>query len=562
MTTELNKVEEEALRKVFQEAYLASLPSEALCGRIEALADGMPRAEVIRRGRARRTKLRFAGVCATALLVGILLLLPRLNAVLALTRMADSLRDVRSVHSVQWRVLSDGKRVKAQEQWYQAGNWHIEELEYHSTQICNGGKRWVYSSAENTVTLEHESAPIGYQGMTGFSVTAGLRDALAMGVLTDVKMLGSASLHGRAVHWMQITDNKYPDARTKVAVEDATGLPLQSETEVRTHGARTQIMVGESEYNLPLAQSLFTPNFPKTARLIDVEAGRDVWRQKLARGIASQTRGNDGYTLEQVMLDGRLQLRMVPLNGPRQVVIRDFQTNKNGDVFLLFTNGTGVGSGDNVLSADLTDEAGTKYISSDNRAAGPPSFTATGFNFDPQNRAVSKIEGYTFNKEQLVGRWWVPVNLQQLGKPHHFTLTLHEDFNPGVTVFHLLIEKPACAVVPEYMPYMARPLMDGWEIPHAEATTRGEYYAGEGHDLPQALDWYQKATAIDKDADRKIGGHYTEDSEWFAIYQIQSQLGKTEEAKTALLNANQDAVYAGQMRDKIRAEMSKLGISP
>ena len=566
MTTE----PEISLRQALQSAYPASEPSDALGERVAALADASLQTRNALHQRSRRHRLRLLGAGATVLVILTLLLLPRLDAVLALTRMANSLRDVRSVHSVEWQIAPDGKRTKIHEQWYQAGNWRVEDAEGHFVQVCAGGRRWVYSRGENTVTLDHAAFPVGYQNTSGFSVTASVQDAVAVGVRMNVQMLGAAVIQGHAVHWMQVSDNKYPDARSQVAVEDATGLPLQSATEERVHGVWTRTLIGASQYDLPLAASLFKPDFPKTARLIDVEAGRGLWYQKLAKGVAAQTRGNDGYTIDYSVINGINQSRMVPLKGPRRVVVRDFEANKSGDVFLLFTNGTGVGSGDNVRDVDLTDEYGTKYISWEDRQtqpgvftdSGPQQFIPTCYDADPQDPSGHKLDGYLFNKEQLVGRWWVPLNPQEPGEPHHFTLTLHEDFNPGLTTFHLPIEKPICSVIPEYMPYMARPLMDGWEVPHAEAITRGEYYAGDGHDPAQALAWYQKAIAIDQDYSQKIGSHYGEEDEWFAIYQIQSQLGKTEEAKAALRNANRDAVYAGPTRDKIRAEMDKLGLDP
>lgn len=127
-------------------------------------------------------------------------------------------------------------------------------------------------------------------------------------------------------------------------------------------------------------------------------------------------------------------------------------------------------------------------------------------------------------------------------------------------VFDLPVEKPSCAVVPEYMPYMARPLFNEWVITHEEALTRACYY--RTHDLPQALAWYQRAIAIDKEDDRRSGMRLTEQDEWFAIYQVQTELGRPEEAKAALLNADRDAVYASRKRDEIRAEMKKLGLDP
>ena len=116
--------------------------------------------------------------------------------------------------------------------------------------------------------------------------------------------------------------------------------------------------------------------------------------------------------------------------------------------------------------------------------------------------------------------------------------------------------------MPEYMPYMARPLVNEWAVLHDEAMARAGHYFDISHDLPQALTWYQKSLAINQDEYRRSSVHYMEDNEWFAIYQIQTQLGKSEEARAALLNANREAGYAGQTRDKIRAAMDKEGLTP
>ena len=535
MTTE----QETILREGLQAAYPAAEPADALRRRIAVLADGSIPKGVTQWRQKGRNRLRFLGAGVTGLLILTLLLLPRLSAVFALAHMADSLRDVRSVHSINWQVLPDGKRVNGNEQWYQAGNWRVEDADGHRIQVCAGGKRWTYSSGENTVTLEHAALPIGFQGISGFSAASSTRDALAMGILTDSRMLGSTTVNGRPAHWMQVSVNKYPDARSKVAVDDATDLPLQGETEERINGRWTLTSVGLSQYDTPLAASLFTPDFPRTARLIDVEAGRDVWRRRLAKGVAAQAHGD--------------------------VIVRDFQTNANGDVFLLFTNGSRVGTrDDNLRAAELTDEYGTHYIApmtqETERSSMP--LIATCLEQDPQNPSGNRINGYLFNNEALEGYWWVPLQPRGLGKPHHFTLTLHQDFEGGKMVFELPVEKPSCAVVPEYMPYMARPLFDEWVITHEEALTRACFYRTEAHDLPQALAWYQQAVAIDQKEDHNAGGHLTEEDEWFAIYQVQTWLGQPEEAKSALLNANRDAVYASRKRDEIRAEMKKLGLDP
>jgi len=530
-----------SLREALHDACPAPPLPDSLTARIAALAAASDAARAPRLARRRRTRLRLLGGGATALLIIVLLLMPRLNAVIALARMADLLRDVRSAHSVEWRILPNGTRIKERESWYQAGKWHIENSEGRSVQICAGGRRWIYSAGENTVTLDNATAPLGLEGTTGFSLAAGQRDMLAHGVPMDMRLLSKASLNGRAVHWMHVSDNKYPDMRFKIAVDDATGLPLQGDNEARIGGRWVVTSTGTSEYNLPIAQSVFTPNFPKTARVVDVKAGREVWRERLARGIATQSVGSSKIVFAYPRVNGSIQTRQFLKDGPHQAVVRDFQTNARGDVFLLATNDNHVGGGDSLLDATLTDEYGTKYIAWEVRkregiptASGPQPFTPTCFEPDPKNPSTDQINGFVYNTEALEGRWWVPLETLGTNKPHHFTLTIPGSNISEKAVFHLSVEKPACAVLPEYMPYMARPLVNEWEVLHEEAFARAGYYLDENHDLPQALTWYEKAITIDQEQDRRDGRHIIEDREWFAIYQIQTQLGKPAERRCML----------------------------
>ena len=298
MTTE----QETTLREALGAAYPAAEPSDALRRRVAALAAEAAAVRVPHQ--ARRIGLGLLGAAATVLLVAALLLAPHLTAVQAYQRMTDSLRDVRSAHYIVWNIQPDGKRVKSSEVWYQAGQWRTENVSGEGkwretqTQVCQSGKRWTYDENANTVTLDQKTFPEGME-TSGFSLTAGLRDQAAHGQKTQVRLLGVTTVQGRPAHvillysqW--VYDKAEPYARSQIVVDDATDLPIRTESQRRKPGAARWVTTntGEAQYNQNLPASLFTPNFPQSAQLIDSISGREHWRQRLAAGVASQLVGH------------------------------------------------------------------------------------------------------------------------------------------------------------------------------------------------------------------------------------------------------------------------------
>lgn len=554
--------QEERLWGVLAEAFPGTEPSEELCRRV-----GQAAAQTQERHRRRgqwRMALALTGV--TALSAVALVVTPRLVAAQTLYRMQNAINDARSVHSIEWRVAPDGGRVPEAETWYQDGRWRIERSGGRRTEICADGKRWSYVSATNTVTVERGDRPVGLQGLSGFSLDAGVRDAALAGVLMDVRLVGRTAVNGRPARQVIIQDNKYPSDRTLLTVDDATDLPIQGESQHESGGRWATQGGGEMRYNERLPDTLFEPNFPKTARISDVEAGHGIWERRLAQGIVVQRIGDDSSVYQPQLVDGRMQIVQKPVRKPRLLVIRDLQVNSRGDVFVLFTDNDydSVGDEGQFGSAELEDDLGTCYLprpTSTESSAGTSEFIPTCNEYD--GHGGIRVNGYTFGGESLKGTWWVPlIPPQGLWKPHRFRLTFHlrEPGSVNPVVVTLPVQKPAADIAPEYMPYMARPLYD-ITIQVNEALRRAHFYQEAG-DLPAALTWYHASVAVMQASDRQNGGHYNESIEWWAMFQILTALNRTEEAKEALLRANEDAVYASPTRDRIRDAMGKLGLQP
>ena len=567
MTTE----QEATLREVMQAAYPAAEPSDALRRRIAALAEGTTGVHPPRQSRRLRVGLRLAAVAATIIAILALLLPPKLTAVQAYQRMTDSLRDVRNTHYIVWHILPDGKRVKSSEVWYQAGQWRTEDVFKDGkgrgtlTQVCQSGKRWTYDEDANVVTLDRKAFPEGMNN-SDFSITAGRRDGAAQGQKAQVHLLDTTSVHGRPAHiillYDQWVDDKgEPYARSQFVVDDATDLPMWTESQHRKPGTARWITdyVSEWQYNQNLPTSLFTPNFPQSAHLVDAISGREHWRQRLAAGVASQLVGQNSNVITYLNSNNLYHPHIRRTNTPTRVVIRDFQVNERGDVFLLFTANTVVGwEGDS--SAELTDEFGTKYVSSVSQHRSKFVFVPTSLE---SGLADNKMSGYLFNNEEVEGCWWVPLQPQGRWKPRRFTLTLRLP-HVGSAVFTLPVQKPETANLPEYMPYMARPLHAAY-MEEDDAETRAYSYWHDAHDLPQALAWYRKTIDLNSAVQRRCGQQPYNAYQWFDVYQVLMEMGRTEEAKDALLRAKADddrAISPTETRAWIQDAMKKLGLDP
>lgn len=558
------------LREALQAAYPMAEPPDALRRRIAALAAGTAHALPAPRSPRWRTGLRLAGIAA-ALAVFALLLPPKLTAVQAYQRMVDSVRDVRSAHYIMWNVLPNGTQVKENEVWYQKGNWRSENiyLQYQQVQVSRNGTNWTYNTLTNTVTQDDATAIQWFDRISGFSIGALLHEAALLDEDTHVTLLGATTVAGRPAHIILLYsqwrgDRGNPQStlwRSRIVVDDATDLPIRSESQSRKPN-QTQWVTNNVEvdqYNQPIPAAVFTPDFPQTALRIDAVAEREQWRERLSRGIAAQQVTPIGYRHAR----------------PVKVFIRDFQVNATGDVFLLFTADTEVARDSNVGSVELTDEFGTKYIdpSRQNGGAGSEAFVPTCMD---QTNSGQKVNGYVFGNEQLEGIRWVPLQMQTPWRPRRFRLTLHLNHvngqlvghgygHPGTAVFDLPVREAKAEVVPEYMPYMARPLSDYAPVQsEEEAQVRATFYHEE-HDLPHALAAYRELIALKAKHSKMEKAPAASAEEWLEVYYILSKMGRMEEAESALLHAKKgNDVYAFNplTRAQIEGAMKKLGMTP
>ena len=303
-------------------------------------------------------------------------------------------------------------------------------------------------------------------------------------------------------------------------------------------------LAGTAATALVVLMLIFGPRSKAVYAFQHITDSLQHWHKKLSEGVAAQK-----------------ITPAISYRHPVKAVIRDFQVNTKGDVFLLFTVDKAVSmEGDDPFAAELTDDTGAKYVSSvfQHRSK---------FVFIPAIREPgigdNRMSGYLFNNEEVEGCWWVPLQTQSRWKPRHFTLTLRIP-RLGSAVFELPVQKPATANLPAYMPYMARPLPAAY-MEEDDAETRAYSYWHDAHDLPQALAWYHKTIDLNSAVQRRFGQQPYNAYQWFDVYQVLMEMGRTEEAKTALLRAKKDddrAIMPTETRAWIWTAMKKLGMTP
>jgi outer membrane lipoprotein-sorting protein len=565
------EVREENLCRLLRAALPLPEAPEALQERVRTLSPAPPRA------RASWPKLfppalRWAAVAA--LLIVLLVApfrQPHRVAAAALRRMQTAIQDARSMHETHWRLAPDGRRIQLGETWYQQGKWRLEDRERGQIDVFNGGRIWTYTTKTNQVTVRSTSGPFGYNP-SGFSLAAMQRDFARWGWHNQVRLLGKGRANGRPV-WQFAIEQPRSFERQVLQVDATTDLPQQTEFQRLSEGRWITEAAARYEYNRLLPAALFEPRFPASARRIDWDREREVWRRRLERGIARQEIAR------------------------RRIVLRNLWVNADGDVFLLYTAGKTPGGIYGDWKVELTDDLGTRY----QEATGLDPYLSWG-----RAKPANVWSGFTFGGERLKGKWWVPVAgyPPQVGErrvprgggakrgagprvgvqPRQFTLTFHAvpidhpmlpagagQPEPGEETyavrgtFRMRVTRTGETVAPPYMPFMASQ-MDEDQIRRQEAEAHAEYYrrqaaaqsdAGSASlrqaDLARALACYQEIARVDEKQAKAAGSSPHDPGLWTNIGRLLCKLDRKEEARAAFERAIREAISNDWSREEPEA---------
>ncbi len=457
--TDTQKIEDRMQRRLAR-LFPASEPPPALAARIAALA---ARQEATARvTRARQIRWRLAAALTTVLLLvgAFQMVRPQLAAAAMLTRMDDAMRDARSAHSVLRTLTPNGTWVKTDEMWYQNGKWRTE-IRYGdglTTQVFSHGRLWTYLSKDNTLTVEHKSGPFMYP--VGFALKNFVGNRSFGPSSAQAQDLGETMVGGRPAHQVAITNAE--QERYVLSADPKTNLLFHMDVQRRT--AHGEVLEAEADinYNMPLPPSLFIPNFPRTAKVLNLDTGIEVLEQKWAQGITRQHVGE------------------------RTIVIRDLEVNPEGDVFLLYTAGHYPG--------DFQDDVDVSVDDDVDIASNAASLAKAEAHLRPGQHTIRIVESigyvrgaeigpegpsgthFVYNGEKLEGMCY--AHNTPLTGPLHLTVTFtctpvprHGIITrvPGkvyttmgrdavTAVFKFTIRRRIPTDLPAYMPYMSFPV--------------------------------------------------------------------------------------------------------
>ena len=548
------------LRDGLPAAFPAGELSEGLRERLRALAaDAAPASasrksitwQPLRWGMA----LAVAGVLAVASVA----VRPPLVAAEVLRRMEATLEEVRSAQMVRWTVMPDGTAQKDGATWYQDGYWRVEWSEGGEPSVFRDGKLWTYSATHNLVTVKRQPGPFSYNP-SGLRFNAMLKDFTRWGWKREVRVERTLSVDDRPAALIAVEEEGSPE-RMLFLVDQGSDLPIQMEAQQREGSGWVTRVRCEFRFNQVLPASLFAPPVPPGAKVMDLDARKQRWQERLKKSLGRQ-RVND-----------------------RTVALRDLQVNARGDVFVLFTGGKLRDDSFEDFDLKLEDNRGARY----SQAQGA---------FQPFMRsgAPDGDAGFLLKGEVLHGALFVPAEPQERWRSRRFTISIgvppvnhHGASLPiGSTTsptawakFQVTVREPTTELIPQYMRYMGVPLDEQKLLKAREEARRAtgrqsaferarQKWSAAGvratecrtrGDLQGALHASREWLAAAAEMKRAVPGLRVSNWWfWFGYYQTLRDLGRREEALAALRQAREDARDARQPPPGLAEALRREGL--
>jgi outer membrane lipoprotein-sorting protein len=246
------------------------------------------------------------GIIVCAATVG-----PKAYAYYGMQRIGGSLDDCKSLILEEFQLDRDGKFHSASVVMYSHGKWRIERS--GTTQVYANQWLWRYEPELNQVTKRFRpEGPFGFNS-SGFSVKAQIADNIRFGWQRKTT-LSNGELNFKPVEVLTI-EQSMPQMRDVIYADPKTHMPIRSSSETMVEGKWRERSYGIFKIDSTIDEKLFKPNFPASAKVIDLEKVKSGWKKKLETVLAT-FHTNEGT-----------------------IALRDIAVTERGHIFLVYTNG-------------------------------------------------------------------------------------------------------------------------------------------------------------------------------------------------------------------------------
>ena len=218
----------------------------------------------------------------------------------------------------EWRTLDNGAEKVDREIWYSAGKWRTKDD--FNIVLQRDGLYYNYLLKLNRVNVSRIPGETPLLSMTEL-----LRQFQASGIDDRAHLLPDAVVAGRNAHLVLLDlppsgpNGYYGEAtpmRAILAIDPATDLPFQTQTQAYHNGAWITVLTADARYNDPVPETLFAADFPG-AKVYSPEAleadGREQFHQRMA--------------------DSKIKATV----GDKIITLRGFATTELGDAFVFYT---------------------------------------------------------------------------------------------------------------------------------------------------------------------------------------------------------------------------------
>ena len=218
----------------------------------------------------------------------------------------------------EWRTLDNGAEKVDREIWYSAGKWLIKDD--FNIVLQRDGLYYDYLLKLNRVNVSRMTWETPLLSMTEL-----LRQFQASGIDDRAHLLPDAVVAGRNAHRVLLEmppsgPNGYfgeaTPMRAFLAIDPATDLPFQTETQAYHNGAWKSVLIADARYNEPVPETLFAADFP----------GAKVFLPEALEADAREQ-------FHQRMADSKIKATV----GDKIITLRGFATTELGDAFVFYT---------------------------------------------------------------------------------------------------------------------------------------------------------------------------------------------------------------------------------